>query len=201
MRMKYFLQINEEKRGPYDEDQIREMLGRGVIPTVTLTLEENGTDERSLNYLPALSGPAKAPPPVAKPYYILQEDETKGPYTIGQLRGMWNMGSITGKTMHCQEGDSEWRPLSTILHQLEPPSAQRPTVTQPSVLAVAARKSRGEIACPHCGSHSVGKVRGLQGIGEVFICATLVLLFLIPGIIYYIYIESVPYCSGCGRRV
>jgi hypothetical protein len=27
------------------------------------------------------------------------------------------------------------------------------------------------------------------------------LAFLIPGIIYYIYMESVPYCSGCGRRV
>ena len=26
-------------------------------------------------------------------------------------------------------------------------------------------------------------------------------LFIIPGIIYYIYMESVPYCSGCGRRV
>jgi len=49
------------------------------------------------------------------------------------------------------------------------------------------------MTCPHCGSHSVGKVRGLQGIGEVFICIILVLLFLIPGIIYYIYMESVPY--------
>jgi len=54
-------------------------------------------------------------------------------------------------------------------------------------------QSQGLMTCPHCGSHSVGKVRGLQGIGEVFICIILVLLFLIPGIIYYIYMESVPY--------
>src|SRR3990167_10843228 len=55
--------------------------------------------------------------------------------------------------------------------------------------------------CPHCGSHSVGKVRGLQGIGEVFIAIILFFLCIIPGIIYYIYMESVPYCSGWGRRV
>lgn len=54
--------------------------------------------------------------------------------------------------------------------------------------------------CPYCGSTSVGKVRGLQG-GEVFIAIMLFFLFIIPGIIYYIYMESVPYCSGCGRRV
>jgi predicted RNA-binding Zn-ribbon protein involved in translation (DUF1610 family) len=55
--------------------------------------------------------------------------------------------------------------------------------------------------CPHCGAHGVGKVRGLQGIGETFVAVILFFLFLIPGIIYYIYMESVPYCSSCGRRV
>jgi DNA-directed RNA polymerase subunit RPC12/RpoP len=61
--------------------------------------------------------------------------------------------------------------------------------------------NQGGMTCPHCGSHSVGKVRGLQGMEEVSQCAVLLLLFLIPGIIFYIYMESVPYCSGCGRRV
>ncbi len=55
--------------------------------------------------------------------------------------------------------------------------------------------------CPHCGSHHVGKVRGLQGFTEVMICIVLFFVFIIPGVIYYIYMESVPYCSGCGRRV
>ena len=61
--------------------------------------------------------------------------------------------------------------------------------------------SQGGMTCPRCGSHSVGKARGLQGIQEIFICVSLCFLFLIPGIIYYAYMESVPYCSGCGRRV
>ena len=60
---------------------------------------------------------------------------------------------------------------------------------------------KGGAVCPHCGSQQVGKVRGLQGFGEVMICIILVFLGIVPGIIYYIYMESVPYCSGCGRRV
>ena len=59
----------------------------------------------------------------------------------------------------------------------------------------------GARVCPYCGAQSVGKLRGLQGVGEVFLAIILFLAFLIPGVIYYIYMESVPYCSGCGRRV
>jgi hypothetical protein len=59
---------------------------------------------------------------------------------------------------------------------------------------------RGPV-CPNCGGNQVGKVRGLQGAGEVFAAVILFFFFIIPGLIYYIYIESVPYCSGCGRRV
>jgi len=55
--------------------------------------------------------------------------------------------------------------------------------------------------CPRCGAQSVGKVRGLQGMGEVCTAVILLILGVLPGLIYYIYIESRPYCSGCGRRV
>ena len=58
----------------------------------------------------------------AMSYYILQNDETKGPFTIGQLRSMWNSGAITGKTHFCQEGFSQWLPLSDLQSELEPPS-------------------------------------------------------------------------------
>lgn len=57
----------------------------------------------------------------AMSYYILQNDETKGPYTIGQLRSMWNSGAITGQTHYCQEGYSEWLPLRGLQAELEPP--------------------------------------------------------------------------------
>jgi hypothetical protein len=67
-------------------------------------------------------------------YYILQNDERKGPFTIGQLRGMWSSGSITVETLYCQKGFGEWWPLRTILHELEPP-ATPPPVSRPPVSA------------------------------------------------------------------
>ncbi len=130
-------------------------------------------------------------------YYILQNDETKGPYTMGQLRSLWSSGAITGDTLYCEKGYDQWLPLRDIINQLESPLpvAHRTPSVQPAPFAGGGR------ACPHCGSNQVGKVRGLQGVGEVFTAVILLFLCLIPGIVYYIYMESVPYCSGCGRRV
>lgn len=139
--MRYFLWINDKKEGPYEPEQIRLILDKGEVAPVTLALPEDGTDEWTPTYLPGLIEPAKPPVTVARPYFIDQTGETKGPYTIRQLQSMWNAGSITGKTMYCQENDSEWRPLSMILEQLEPPVPA--VVTQPSVVVVTPTKSRG----------------------------------------------------------
>lgn len=78
-------------------------------------------------------------------YYILEGEETKGPFTIGQLRSMWSTGGITAKTMYCQEGDQQWRPLGSILHLLEPPPIPRTpaAASQPSIIIVRPTKSRG----------------------------------------------------------
>ena len=54
--------------------------------------------------------------------------------------------------------------------------------------------------CPYCGAQTVGRIRGLQG-KEILVAIPLFFLLLIPGIVYYIYLESIPYCSGCGKRV
>ncbi len=71
-------------------------------------------------------------------YFILLNDETKGPYTLAQLKAMWNSGAITMETLHCQEGYSQWLPLSVILGELEP--ATMPPLIQPtaSLLSQAA---------------------------------------------------------------
>jgi len=80
-------------------------------------------------------------------YFIIQNEETKGPYTIGQLRSLWNSGAITSQTLYCQEGFSEWLPLSRIIRDLEPPPAMPvpPTSSpaQPSIVMVKPTKSRG----------------------------------------------------------
>ena len=66
------------------------------------------------------------------------------------------------------------------------PHCGRPNSTK------SARIAGGGRQCANCGSNQVGKVRGLQGFGEVFVFLVLFALAFIPGSIYYIYIESVP---------
>ena len=79
-------------------------------------------------------------------YYLLEGDKTKGPFTINQLRSMWSAGNITATMFHCQEGDRQWQPLSSILHLLEPPPSlplSPAPVLQQSVVFVRTTKSRG----------------------------------------------------------
>ena len=73
------------------------------------------------------------------------------------------------------------------------PKCGRPMATDTTQLSGGRR-------CKRCGSSNVGKVRGLQGFGEVLAFLILFCLGIIPGLIYYICVESVPYCSGCGKR-
>jgi len=68
---------------------------------------------------------AEAPPVIQRPaasktplreqltglYHYKIKDETKGPYTIEQLRGLWMNGQITADTLYRSEDSSEWLPL------------------------------------------------------------------------------------------
>ena len=86
--------------------------------------------------------------------------------------------------------------------QVSPAALSCPGCGRPMRQVAATQQvSAGGGTCPHCGANAVGKVRGLQGGGEVLLATFLILACLIPGIIYYVCMESVPYCSGCGRRV
>ena len=80
-------------------------------------------------------------------YYILQNNETKGPYTLNQLKGMWSSGAVTGNLQYCEEGYTEWLPLSDMQAMLEPeqprysPQTQQFIARQSQLVHVA--KSRG----------------------------------------------------------
>jgi predicted RNA-binding Zn-ribbon protein involved in translation (DUF1610 family) len=155
---------------------------------------------------------------VDKIYYIDRSGQTEGPFNLEELRGLYATRAINEKTVWTMEGGAAWVPLSELpgvcpsaLEDKELTKCKgcgRDISTKASscphcgcLLHGTLPQHQERMACPHCGSHAVGKVRGLQGIGEVFLCIVLFFLFLVPGLIYYIYMESVPYCSGCGRRV
>ena len=63
-------------------------------------------------------------------YYILQNEETKGPYTIGQMRSMWSSGVLTLETLFCQEGYEQWLPLDHLVGELEPRSVASTSVAE-----------------------------------------------------------------------
>ena len=141
-------------------------------------------------------------------YYLYQNDEPKGPYTLGQLRSMWHAGTITGETHYCVAGNNEWLRLKLIIAKLEP------SATQPSGLpsnsaskGIIARLMREEnldekqaierrriilrgngidwLSCPRCEGPAVG-TRGILG----------VLLFPISLII----VKPTYTCEACGFR-
>ena len=56
-------------------------------------------------------------------FFLHRDGAQTGPFTIGQLRSMWQSGSITAQTQYWFEGAAEWRPLINILALLEPETA------------------------------------------------------------------------------
>lgn len=56
-------------------------------------------------------------------------------------------------------------------------------------------------ACPMCGTQLIPRGRGLHGTAEILFCVLFLLFWLIPGVIYYVWIDSKPYCPKCNRRV
>jgi len=122
-------------------------------------------------------------------YYLLLDETTKGPYTIGQLRSMWNTGMITVNTPYCQQGDAAWKSLAEIQPQLEPGavvSSFPGPVQPPSFARVQVSKSRGIyiilalfLGC--LGIHNF--YAGHYGKGTAQLVITLVLGWMVIGLI------------------
>jgi hypothetical protein len=92
-------------------------------------------------------------------YFILQDDEPEGPYSLEELRSFWNDGTITGETFYCGEGYEEWLRLENIASQLEssspaaaatppPIPAQKPEVTPPLAERGHAEGQRPGLSAP-----------------------------------------------------
>jgi TM2 domain-containing membrane protein YozV len=123
-------------------------------------------------------------------YYIFQNNETKGPYTLNQLKNMWNAGTITSNLQYCEEGQSGRFPLSDLQPMLEPeqqrlsPQSQR--LVQQSAQLVRPAKSRGIyiilglfLGC--LGIHNF--YAGYHGRGAAQLIITILLGWLVVGII------------------
>ena len=52
-------------------------------------------------------------------FYLWQDGQRKGPFTLEQLRSMWKSGFVTVKTLYWKEGMGQWVPLENIHTLLE----------------------------------------------------------------------------------
>jgi hypothetical protein len=133
-------------------------------------------------------------------YYIVQNEATKGPYTIGQLRSMWGSGSINGDTLYCEEGYDTWLHMRVLGSELESPQpAPQPAGFSPKQ-SFDPRMSAGR-------GHKVKKVEfagggaAVQLIGFI-LCLTLVGVIIgIPLIIIGRSMSTKFLCSQCGNKL
>jgi TM2 domain-containing membrane protein YozV len=86
-------------------------------------------------------------------YYLHLNGQQAGPYTVGQMKTMWQSGNINAGTQYWQTGMNGWQPLANIKHFLDTPAQNNPSA--PIVInqvnqnvaypmgATMSRKSRG----------------------------------------------------------
>jgi len=112
-----------------------------------------------------------------------------------ELASVTTSRSVSSNLISCRDCGKDVSPSASACPNCGCPiSSSSPTTQTPPKAGV------NTLICQYCGGDSVGRVRGLQG-SEALIGILLLLCFVIPGVIYYIVIESKPYCSTCGRRV
>ena len=126
--VKYFLYKNDYHSGPFVLERIREMLIENVVSENDIICEEGKEAWIPISHViksfisnTEIAVTVEAQPQLADIFYILVDQATKGPYTLNQIKTMWSAGSVTVQTMFLQENTSEWMPLRSILHKLEPP--------------------------------------------------------------------------------
>lgn len=62
--------------------------------------------------------------------YLLRGDQQSGPFTPGQIRSMWNAGSITSDTLFYDDKMVEWRPVKFFCLNEKTVSLSAPDVMQ-----------------------------------------------------------------------
>jgi hypothetical protein len=103
-------------------------------------------------------------------YFIHLNGETRGPYTIGQLRTMWNTGAVTADTLYCEDGGKEWLQLKVLADEFERPPEMPPIIPPPEksmgLPVVPRRSNTGKIALVVVGLVILGGILVLWVLGS-----------------------------------
>lgn len=57
-------------------------------------------------------------------YFLAQNNEKTGPFTLAQLREMWRTGAVYPQTLYWEEGLANWQPLERIASTVLLPSGE-----------------------------------------------------------------------------
>ena len=125
------IHVNNSNDGPYSAEQISELLSNGDITFETL-ISKQGTDKQTT--VQALSKELNLPKPKQPPprpnrqslppldvtapanmhFYILNDKEKTGPYSIRDVFNRINTPEITADSKFWKPGMTSWQPFSAI---------------------------------------------------------------------------------------
>jgi GYF domain 2 len=75
-------------------------------------------------------------------YHLWLEEQAKGPFTLGQLRAMWNSGQITSETRCTSDAGESWFDLSELLDDLEPATVNVAPQVMPAIEVPAVKPDK-----------------------------------------------------------
>ena len=72
-------------------------------------------------------------------YYILIDNKTAGPYTLEQVKALYNAGSIDGTSLYVTPDSKDWIPVSMLVPLFDVPlmpvaTTPIPSQSQPSII-------------------------------------------------------------------
>jgi hypothetical protein len=70
------------------------------------------------------------------PYYISREDKIYGPFEISKIQALADQGKINQQNQICEQGQEEWKPLSSIITISPVMNASTPPPPPPPQAAV-----------------------------------------------------------------
>ena len=84
-----------------------------------------GLESRATPPAPVFSPPPQESVAGSDTYLLLINGQQSGPYTINQMKSMWQTGSINAGTAYWQAGMPQWQSLGNIRHFLDAPSGNQ----------------------------------------------------------------------------
>ena len=84
-----------------------------------------GLDASPNSPAPSYTPPVQQTVTGSDTYLLLINGQQSGPYTINQMKSMWQLGSINAGTSYWQAGMPQWQSLANIRHFLDMPSVNQ----------------------------------------------------------------------------